>query len=293
MTPISARALGVLYYLVVTGVTPTIKHLEAKFPEGREAIRRALKELEDAGFLVRVRSKVNQRMVTESRVTDLGHAYLYDAGFWTRPSRVSGTLSEHIKQNNYILLNSLNHQEYTDGVRDNLEEDTYVGYEFYEKTSSEDLDALMEKRKAKEQEKLDRMYHKEKEQAKKRDQLLVHRSSVPKHLWTSSDIGYEFSDRLLDIWNIKPWVIVKTRFLPALADMRARLQTDGEIEFEMLDLFFKSVDFQKYDDPHMLWKMFIKRAPELAVLARRANVSEDELANAQIAADKSWDWMEE
>jgi DNA-binding Lrp family transcriptional regulator len=290
---ISARALGILYYLVVTGVTPTIKHLETVFTEGREAIRRALKELEEAGFLIRVRSKVNQRMITESKVSDLGYEYLYDAGFWNRPSRVSGTLSKHIKQNNYILLNSLNHQEYTDGVRDNLEEDTYVGYEFYEKTSSEDLDALMEKRKAKEQEKLDRQFNKEKEQAKKRDTMLVHRSNVPKHLWTSSDIGYEFSDRLLDIWNIKPWVIVKTRFLPALADMRARLQTDGEVEFEMLDLFFKSVDFQKYDDPHLLWKMFIKRAPELAVLAKRANVSEDKMAEAQVAADKSWDWMED
>lgn len=290
---ISARALGLLYYVVVTGVTPTIKNLEAVFPEGREAIRRALKDLEDAGFLVRVRSKVNQRMVTESRVTDLGYSYLYDAGFWVRPSRVSGTLSQHIKQNNYILLNSLNHQEYTDGVRDTLEEDTYMGWEYFDKTSNGDLDEYIEKQKAKAKKQEERQFFKEQEQAKKRNQLLVHRSNVPKTSWTSSDIGYEFSDRLLDIWNIKPWVIVKTRFLPALADMRARLHTNGEIEFEMLDLFFKSVDFQKYDDPHMLWKMFIKRAPELAVLAKRANVSEDELANAQVAADKSWDWMEE
>jgi hypothetical protein len=289
---LSARALGVLYYLVVTSESPTVAHLQTVFKEGREAIRRAVKDLEELGFIERQNTKINDRFITESLVTEAGVKYLIDAGFWTRATRVSGHLYKHTQQNNYILLTAINSKEYTDEVRDSSnaspEKETYVGYEWFDKTSSED-DELLDKQRQKVK------YNAEQAREAKEGKItkkMVHRTMISTDAWTPSDIGYEFADRLLDFWNIQPWVIVQTRFIPALANMRARLGTNGEVELEMIDLFFRSVDFQKHDDPHMLWKMFIKRSPELAVLVTRANVSEEVLVMAQEAADKSWDWME-
>lgn len=292
---ISARALGILFYLCATGESATVVHLNTVFREGREALRTAFKELEEAGFVERKNTKIQDRHVRESRVTDAGFQYLSDAGFWahsTELTRVSGRLLQLSVLNNNIHLNSQVSKEYTRETRDeymtiNVGEE--VPYEFFESTSTESDWKDERKKYIEYKKKAYEEVKRERNNAKK----IRRREDVEPMLWTSSDIGYEFADRLQEKWNIKPWSLTQTRFVPALAEMRKRLDTDGQVELLMLDMFFSSVDFQKYDDPHMLWKMFIKRAPELAPQAIRMVRTPEQLEEAQVAADKSWDWMEE
>lgn len=299
---LSARALGALVYSAVSGVPPTVKNLEKAFTEGREAIRTAIKELEEAGFVERQNTKIHDRHIKSSIITDSGFRYLTDAGFWgevTRVSggtpdgvaRVSGRLLQLCELNNPIHLYSQISKESLRGAQEEfitIPMGEEMPYEFFEKTSSND-EHLNDRQKY--------MAHKKKEyEAAKRDKQkkqMTRRQDIDPALWTSSDIGYEFADRLQEKWHIKPWSIVQTRFIPALAEMRKRLDTDGQVEVLMLNMFFESVDFQKYDDPQVLWKMFIKRAPELAPQALRLIRTPEQLAEAQVAADKSWDWMED
>lgn len=282
---VTPKALGVLFHLASSGDKATVDALRESFPGyGRDYFLTAMTELVSHGFLSRKTYKVGSRMVTETVVTDEGLSYLTECITNPRRGRIIRPLLQHIQQNIPIPTSMYNYSEYT---RLAAREEEEVGYDFFEKSSSDEFAEERERQLKAKKEAAVRA--KEERNAKK---LVKHRSMIEPRLWTSSDTGYEFSDRLLKIWNVKPWSIVQSRFIPALADMRARLDTDGEIELKMIDLFFESVDFQKYDDPQMLWRMFIKRSPELAVQAKRLIVSPEELAAAQVAADKSWDWMD-
>ena len=287
---LSARAFGILCYLVQTGCPTSAKHLQTVFKEGRDAIRVALKELHSLGLLERRNTLIGSNFCQETVLTDEAYALFSDAGFQAPAMRVFRPLFQPSEQNNHIP-NNLISKEYTREAREEYVT-MYIGeempYEFFDKTSSDD-DMIKQRQKA-------MQYKKDQYQAAKRERnakQIVKRDSIDQELWTSSDVGYEFSDRLMDKWNIKPWSVTKSRFIPALAEMRKRLDTNGRIEIIMMDLFFEAIDFQKYDDGEVLWKMFIKRAPELVAKAKHMVATPEQLEIAQVAADKSWDWMEE
>lgn len=296
---LSMKALGALVFAMANEVSPTVRGLEKHLPDGHTAIRAALKELEVHGFIERKNTKINDRFVRESVVTEAGVAFLAGYGFQTLKKWGDATETVPLSQlsvlNNNIHIEAKLVKKYTrdaSGAPESvlLGEDG-MGYEFFEKTSSSEYDDhLAERKKAAEQKQRD--YEAAKRQRHEK-RVVLHRDNVDPINWTSSDIGYEFADRLSDKWNIKPWQLTQTRFIPALSEMRKRLGTDGQIDLLMLDMFFESVDFQKYDDPQLLWKMFIKRASELAPQAIRLVRTPDQLAEAQVAADKSWDWMED
>ena len=75
--------------------------------------------------------------------------------------------------------------------------------------------------------------------------------------------------------------------------MRNRLDTNGEIEFEMINLFCDAINFQDYSSAEHLWRLFVKRADEFALKARGMVVSEEELEEATSQARKSQEWLYE
>jgi hypothetical protein len=94
-------------------------------------------------------------------------------------------------------------------------------------------------------------------------------------------VAYEFATRLHAVWHIKPWEVTKSRFIQALAESRKKFDTDGTMELEMMDRFFRSLQLDKHSDADILWKMFIKRFPEYAAEVRNtvkqtADVTEEE-----------------
>ena len=75
--------------------------------------------------------------------------------------------------------------------------------------------------------------------------------------------------------------------------MRKAQDTDGTIEYKMLDLFFEVTKFDRIDDGNHAWRLFMNRAPELAVQAKRMIQTPEEKETAAIQAAKSQEWLSE
>jgi hypothetical protein len=157
----------------------------------------------------------------------------------------------------------------------------------FESSSS---DELVDKRK-------DALKYKQEEyelaQKEKQKGKIMHRSLVEPSLWTVSDIKYEFADRISKHWNIRPWSVGSSRFGFALSNMRKRLNTNGEVELKMIDLFFDSIVMDRYDDAEVLWKLFISRADELASHSRTMVRTEEQVEAANADAKNTQGWLYE
>lgn len=277
---ISFRALGVLAYISATNCPINVEQLKLGGTEGRDALYTALRELENSGLIHRQRMKFGKQFIYTAFVTKTGFQYLHDL-------RISSEYIQPYKQINHNLLIADISTKYTNEVREgyqtvNIEVEN-MPYEFFGKTSSDD-DSVAERVKAQAEKKKAYEQAKQEKHARK----IVKREDLPKSAWSSLDVGYEFADRLHQKWNIKPWSLRQSRFVPALGELRKRLNTNGEIEFIMLNLFFDSIDFEKYDDAEVLWKMFISRAPSLVEQARKAVSTPEDIEQAQIDSANSW-----
>lgn len=296
---LSARATGLLVHCVYTGTNPTVTDLTKAFKEGKEAIRAALTELADQGLLDRKVWKVGNRIMTQCSLNEKAEDYLKMAGYWVPQNcqhekswRVSGEL---------IQLNELTNT--SSNIAKVSKE--YVGEPHVEyKTMNVEVDdmswggifethitseALEERAKA-DRGKKERYNEDKKQNSSKR---LIDRHRIAVSGWTCSDIGYEFADRIQGHWNIPPWQVKASRFIPALGTVRRKYATDGEVEYIMLDLFFSSIDFQKYDSAEHLCWLFIKRFGELALQAKSMVRSEEQVEDAASQAKKSQEWLYE
>lgn len=100
-----------------------------------------------------------------------------------------------------------------------------------------------------------------------------HRSNVDPYNWTCKDVAYEFADRMANIWTIAPFSVTQSRFVQALAVFRKQHDTNGALELEMVDLFFTSLQNDKYTDGNHLWRAFLYKAPSLIQTARERTIS--------------------
>jgi hypothetical protein len=119
------------------------------------------------------------------------------------------------------------------------------------------------------------------QKAARHAQRITHRETKPLAAWTPSDVAYEFANRILSFWHIKPWAVSNSRFIQALAETRKKYDTTAVEELEIMDRFFRALQIDKYTDADMLWKMFIKRFPEYAAEVKNmvkvdAEVTEEE-----------------
>jgi hypothetical protein len=221
------------------------------------------------------------------------------AGFWVPENeprwRVSGELfplNELTNTSSIVAITSKEyvgdaHEEYRK-VEVNLKDlEVEMPYEFFEPTATDE--ALEARQDALQKKKAE--YRDAKAQVNKK--RIVRRQDVPTALWTCSDVAYEFADRLGVHWNISPLAVMSTRFIPALSDKRSRFDTNGEIEVKMMDLFFSTVEFEKYTDAEPLWKMFVKQFEKYASQAKAMTRTDEDLEEASIQAKKSQEWLNE
>ena len=124
----------------------------------------------------------------------------------------------------------------------------------------------------------------ETDQNAKMDKRKRHRDSVEVSKWNSKDVAYEFADRMLDMWNIPPFRVTQTRFVMALAGLRKRFETNGAIEVAMIDIFFSSIQHDKYKDGNHLWRSFIRIAPSIVEQARIAVTTPEQRETAIVDA---------
>lgn len=260
---ISARALGVLLEASTGEVNLSAESISKRFTEGRDAIRAALEELRNAGFVQTRRERINGRWVTFSQVTE--------AGFRCLKTRLLIPM-ELQNSNNTVILHSLKNitNPPTESAGENMP------YEFFEKNSSMDDDErLAERRRARDAQKA--AYAEAR--AKTANKRFTHRQSIPKADWTCTDVAFEFADRVQEHWHIKPWAVTKSRFVQALGTARKQHDTNGEMEFEAINRFFDSISINQYDDAEVLWKMFIKRFPMFIGQIRNVALPDEEVSD--------------
>lgn len=297
----SARATGVLVACVYLGIKPTVEAVQSHFKHGgRHMYLSALKELEDLGFLSRKKIRIGNDLRTECVITESALVYLVGSGFPT-PENLSVYVDAGVgfsdflfrqtqlvgNNNNYKLNSNTYSDETYQSVYVNVDAEDDMPYEFFESSVTDDhlAERAEELKKSKER-------HQQK-QKEKQQKKIIRRQDVPRALWTCSDIAYEFAYRLEFHWHIPPWSVRSTDFVKALGGMRNRLGTNGEIEFEMINLFCEAINFQNYKSAEHLWRLFIKRADEFASKARGMVVSEEEKEEAQSQAKKSQEWLYE
>lgn len=294
---ISARAVGLLWSCVYLGTNPTAEALQARFKEGREAIRTALNELVFEGLLERRAERVGSRIMTTCFVTEKGQNYFSGYDSWAPETKdrhaeskpIPGALIQQNELTYTKYIASLTSKEITREPREEfttMNASDIMGYDFFEPTSSDD-EATLERLKARAKHEADK---KEAHQQKTRKRM-GGRYDIPVASWAPAEVGHEFAYRIENQWNIPPWSVATSRFIPALATMRKSHDTNGEIEFKMLDLFFASIDFDKYNSAEHLWKLFISRAPALVSQARGMVRTVEQVEEAQSQASKSQEWL--
>ena len=155
-----------------------------------------------------------------------------------------------------------------------------VGYDFFEKTSSEDKEEILAARAKHIAEKKAEYAEIREEKAQRRKDL--HRSKIDPLHWTCKDVAYEFSDRMADIWSIKPFSVTQSRFVQALAVFRKQHDTNGAIELRIVELFFQALQQDKCTDGNNLWRAFLYKAPALLQTARESIVTVEQRETAII-----------
>lgn len=267
MIPLSPLALAILVK-ANAGLNISAESVMGHWLIGRHSALKALKELRELGYIELKTQKIGASIVKKNYLTVLGS------------DRLTAELSLPLvmqNSNNSVFANSLISKPGTptESVEEfktiNIEVDS-MGYEFFEKQSSMDDDeVLAERRKGQAKKKSDYREAKSKKQTTR-----LSRHSVSKEDWTCTDVGYEFADRIFKVWSIKPWSVTNSRFIPALAAQRQKHDTNGAIEFVIMDLFFSSIDFEKYEDAEHLWKLFIGRFPSYVLQARTSLIPAQE-----------------
>ena len=263
-------------YFVNSDMAISAERLSLEVAEGRDAIQTALRELRDVGFILTRKERVGNRVVTVSYVTETG---FLEAGSWGLkiPLQIQQSVQNSKIQ---VLTNSIKSlYESTNGVR----EEEKVGYQFFDRTSSEDDEIREARAKARAEKKVDYEVAKSEHHEKR---LTERRTRNPKD-WTATDVSFEFANRVHSIWHIKPWQVTKSRFAYVLEDNRKKFDTNGEIEVEMMNIFFTTMNFSKYTDADALWKIFMSRYSELSSQAKLRVNSVEDIETAQVNSEQS------
>jgi hypothetical protein len=149
-------------------------------------------------------------------------------------------------------------------------EENEVGYDFFENKPSSDDEQSREYEKHIAYKKAEYAEARERKAQQRKD---VHRSNLDPARWTSKDVAYEFADRMANIWTIAPFSVTQSRFVQALGVFRKQHDTNGALELEMINLFFSTVQSDKYTDGNHLWRAFLYKAPSLVQTARERTIS--------------------
>lgn len=308
---ISPKAFSALMVGATGKVRLTSTELSKAFPgHGRDYWLGALSELESHGFIERKKYKAgdNQQWNHYESVTELGHLYLQN---WlpqlAEPKSENPTLvavaevgkSDLLNSETQLIITNNNIATSKEVREEDLANESWtlkvevenMPYEFFESSGSKDeySEEVKEQRlKAREE----KMREGQVTFTSTRRSKLGSRHDVPQDKWGSNEVAYEFMERLSNHFHIKNNITLR-KITGAFATMRKAQGTTALEEIKMLDLFFDTTKFEKYDDGEHLWKLFIHRAAELAVQAKRMIVTVEQKEQSAIQAAKSQEWLNE
>ena len=271
---ITSRALGVYYYLVNTKSTISADALSKVFPEGRKIHLRTLKELRDLELIRTSRQVVNGKFVTQSYL-NLG-------------SPISELLLQQsrLNPNNNLLLDIntdlLNHKQNSNA--DALHGGSNMDWDDFAPmyVDPEDRDRLLQKkREMKHQEKME-------QHERIRGERMKRREDSNRVNWSPTDVAFEFGHRMQLLWHVAPWQVTRSRFRFALDKKRSEYNTTGDLECQMMDIFFDRIKHDtRINDPEIIWKKFIVDFGSLFLQVTRQSATPEQLETERERSQKS------
>lgn len=248
-----------------------------------------LKELKDFGLVTvvkRIGGGSSLKLVRNGASNTVGSGASNTVG-----SGYSYTASSAIS-NSYTASKVNTATEFLDNVEGEVKT---VGYSFFDSMSASDADEIAEARgKQAAYKKAEYVAMREQKAQRRKD---AHRSNLDPVHWTSKDVAYEFADRMSNIWTIAPFSVTQSRFVQALGVFRKQHDTNGAIELKMIDMFFSTLQGDKYTDGNHLWRAFLYKAPSLIQVAREQTISveqrETDIITAQELTTKKLSLLDE
>jgi hypothetical protein len=292
---ISAKSIGLMFFIISTDVNISAQSLAATLQEGEAAIATGLKELRNLGFLEleNIRSKEGT-FTKQTRVTKRGYEFIaqaitqigaYNSHFaqlFYNPAILTGSsVGKFIPRSNEEPRQIITPEGYLAPTRAETE------LRKKEETEEEQRHALKILAK-------DREEWIAKQKKGQRAQFKARAEKPNKASWTPTDISFEFADKIEHYWNIEPWMVTKTRFRQILADMRRRHNTNGLIECAMMEVFFEQENMSKFTDANYVMMRFFYRYGELCqyVISRDLALTEAEVAEKferqRKVSERSW-----
>jgi hypothetical protein len=290
----SAKALGILFHVITTDAHISAESLSKYFKDGESSIGAGLKQLRDAGLLELVVQRMpNGTFIKTTKVTSDGHALFasllaklnttnshFFELFYNHPAQFPvaiGTFLPPEHQRNYSVVTP-------DGFGA-----TYANSENERPSEQEIIKRKNEK---------DRLEWKLKQEKKSRAQFKARSSKPNKETWTPTDMSFEFADRIQEYWHIEPWRVTKTRFRQILADYRRKFNTNGRIEFIMMNYFFESEEISKFTDANYIMMRFFYRYSRLLAFVesrgylKSENEAIEDFEKELEKSQKSWEWLD-
>lgn len=233
-----------------------------------KTVRRALKALEEAGFISRVAMKKGGGLQGPSLIK-IGNRSVHPAGnsnVHPTPGKVTNSQDSHIA-NKPLVPNSQSSYKLKDSEEKDFLKEIKVPMRKYE-DDGDDLAGfgLIEPKDA--------------PQPKIRKSDPKTRGKRPEHEWTPMDVAAEFSFQVGRKYPLLPGTVSVKSLSGALAKFRKQYQTTPLIELELLRLFmadesnFKNIG----DEAPFLYKMY------LASFGKKMNQARENLGLAKITA---------
>lgn len=279
---ISAKALGLLFEAVCGDLSISAGSLSKYVRDGEKSISSGLRELRDAGLIKTTKEKFNGRFSTKTVITPKGYTYLAD--YFVRLSK-----TERFVEFAFSVSAQKSVQKVVPREKANysvIGNEGFSGMSDFEIQDFRGQEAAEEfERKEHEAQKIQEFVDNAREKRKKK---FRDRNTKPKSEWSVTDVSFEFADKLETYWEIPPWRVTETRFTPALGSARKTHGTNGEIEVEMIQLFFDSEQISPKMDPNRIAFRFIYRFPELLSRTRFMAISPEQWEKAERDSEESW-----
>ena len=275
---ITARAIGVLEEILINPQHGGARGLSARFGEGKDAIQSTITLLRNVGYVETISNRLNNGQVVKTlRVTEAGNQFLETRTY---------ILQSKLNHNNNLLLDIntdlLNHKQNSNadalhGGNDMEWDDFAPMY-----VDPEDRDNMLQKKRAmKHQAKMEQYENIRNERMKRRE-------DSNRVNWSPTDMAFEFGHRMQLLWHVAPWQVTRSRFRFALDKKRSEYNTTGDLECQMMDIYFDKIKHDtKINDPELIWKKFIIDFGSLFLQVTRQSATPEQLETERERSKKS------
>ena len=305
MKPLSPKALGLLMHIHSFGALRGAEGLSEAFETGIKGIYTGLQELRSNGLidLNKGRGQTGQYW-SEVLITEAGVKYASryakkaDGRTSKKADGPSPKIGNSISQNSYSAntpyskrANSILKEGRTESdEREEFEKvPLKIGDQMLGSTPLDPDDADAEKKKWEEKKRAKRRENKESRRVDK----IKHIASRPFEDWTPTQLAEYFADQMKQMnWRIPEWTS-RSAFKGAIETLRMNHHTDGAIEKKLIDRFFSTIRHDKgLDNPDLIWRMFIKRAPQMLNDTKASLRTDDDVVALREQAAKSWEGLD-